>query len=100
MQTVCRLNCLWLIVPFPHQTFIKTELGVSHTTVVDWSSFCREVCVYWLEKCSQVLDCHGVVVEIDEAKFGKRKFNTGRVTDGTWVFIYYVCHHIVPTYSH
>jgi len=25
-------------------------------------------------------------VEIDEAKFGRRKFNTGRLIDGTWVF--------------
>jgi len=86
METICKLNCLWLIVPFPRQNFIKTELGLSNATVVDWSSFCREVCVYWLEKCSQVLGGHGVVVEIDEAKFGKRKFNTGRLIDGTWVF--------------
>ena len=27
----------------------------------------------------------GAVVEIDEAKFGKRKFNTGRLVDGVWV---------------
>jgi len=54
--------------------------------VVDWSLFCREICVYWLEKCSEVLGGPGVVVEIDEAKFGKRKFNTGRLIDGTWVF--------------
>jgi len=28
----------------------------------------------------------GVVAEIDEAKFGKRKFNTGHLIDGKWVF--------------
>jgi len=37
-------------------------------------------------KCSQVLGGPGVVVEVDEAKFGKRKFNTGRLVDGTWIF--------------
>ena len=63
-----------------------TELGVSTKTVVDWSSFCREVCMFWVEKCSQVLGGPGVVVEVDESKFGKRKFNTGRLVDGTWVF--------------
>ena len=86
METVCKFNCLWLILPHSRQNLIETELRVSKHTVVDWSSFCREVCVYWLEKCSQVLGGSGVVVEIDEAKFGRRKFNTGRIIDGTWVF--------------
>ncbi|KAI5693518.1 hypothetical protein M8J75_000560 [Diaphorina citri] len=28
----------------------------------------------------------GKVVEIDEAKFGRRKYNRGRVIDGKWLF--------------
>jgi len=86
METVCKFNCLWLISPYPRENFIRSELGISIRTVVDWSSFCREVCVYWLEKCSEVLGGPGVVVEIDEAKFGKRKYNRGRIIDGMWVF--------------
>jgi len=88
-EIVCKFNCLWLILPFPRSNLIIMELGLSDHTVVDWSSFCREVCVYWLEKCSAVLGGPGVVVEIDEAKFGKHKFNTGRLIDGTWVFLWF-----------
>ena len=28
----------------------------------------------------------GVIVEIDEAKFGKRKYNRGRIVTDAWVF--------------
>ena len=28
----------------------------------------------------------GKIVEIDEAKFGRRKYNRGRVIEGQWVF--------------
>jgi len=80
------MNCLWLIWPFPRQFYISKEIGVSVHTVVDWSSFCREVCIFWLCKQSTVLGGAGVVVEIDEAKFGKRKYNRGRWLDGQWVF--------------
>jgi len=38
------------------------------------------------EKCSEFLGGPGVVVEIDEAKFSRCKFNTGWLIDGTWVF--------------
>lgn len=33
-----------------------------------------------------MLGGEGKVVEIDEAKFGQRKYNKGRAVDGQWVF--------------
>jgi len=82
VSQVCQFTCLWLNLPYPRQFMISREIAVSAHTVVDWSSFCREVCIFWLQKHCTVLGGPGVVVEIDEAKFGKRKYNRGRWLDG------------------
>ena len=41
-----------------------------------------------LFQTNEVLGGEGKVVEVDESKFGKRKYNTnrGRMVDGCWVF--------------
>ena len=41
-----------------------------------------EVCIFWLEKRSEVLGGPNVVVEIDEAKIGHRKYNRGLMKFG------------------
>lgn len=67
--------------------FVLTDLRIAKQTFTDWSSFCREVCVdYTFKKSVTKLGGVGKIVEIDEAKFGKRKYNKGRVIKGTWVF--------------
>ena len=67
--------------------FIKYELQIgSDNTVVDWKNFCREVCVEYLFRSSEKIGGPGKIVEIDESKFGKRKYNRGRRVDGVWVF--------------
>jgi len=55
-------------------------------TVVDFYNFCREVCVVILEEQSEPIGGPGCIVEIDESKFGKRKFNRGKRVDGICVF--------------
>jgi hypothetical protein len=54
------------------QEFVKHELSISNQTIVDWYNYCHEVCVSILEKASELIGGQGVVVEIDESKFGKR----------------------------
>ena len=69
------------------EQFVKRELSIaSNSTIVDWYNFAREVCVTILEKDSQPIGGPGKVVEIDESKFGKRKYHRGRRVDGVWVF--------------
>ncbi|KZR97001.1 Uncharacterized protein APZ42_008350, partial [Daphnia magna] len=31
------------------------------------------------------IGCFGITVEIDESKFGKRKYNRGKRVEGVWV---------------
>jgi hypothetical protein len=54
--------------------------------VTDWSQFCREVILDYIERTSEKIGGKGKVVEIDESKFGKRKYNRGHHVEGQWVF--------------
>lgn len=68
------------------QMQIKHELGLSSSTAVDWDSFCREICEIFLLENSEMVGGEGIVVQIDESKFGKRKYHRGHRVDGQWVF--------------
>ena len=84
LETIVLLTYFW--VYRTEKEFVKHELGISRTTFVDWYHFSREVCISILEKFSQRIGGPGKVVEIDESKFGKRKYHKGRRVDGVWVF--------------
>ncbi|XP_042880721.1 uncharacterized protein LOC122258689 [Penaeus japonicus] len=65
---------------------MRHELRLGLATITDWSSFCREVMVHWALEQQGVIGGPENIVEIDESKFGRRKYNVGRVIDGQWVF--------------
>ena len=52
---------------------IQREYGYSSKTLVDWASFCREVAIDLMLERSEPIGGSGVIVEIDESKFGKSK---------------------------
>jgi len=81
---ICKLIYFWEH-KYPQHIVIH-ELQISHTTIVDFYNFCREVCSVVLERDSEPIGRPGKVVEIDESKFGNRKYNRGKRVDGCWVF--------------
>ncbi|KAI6647453.1 hypothetical protein LOD99_12449 [Oopsacas minuta] len=66
--------------------FLEKQLDWSPNTVVDWKNFMRDVCIEYLIVNSEPIGGHGTIVEINESKFGKRKYNRGRPLTGQWVF--------------
>lgn len=79
--------CLFVLYsmwrPHPRQALFQQDMGPSAHTVVDWSSFCREVCVFLISDSGRPIGGPGCVVEIGEAKVGKRKYNRGRYGRGS-----------------
>ncbi len=62
------------------------ETSHSSNSIMDWYNFHRDVCMQFFIDHPVQIGERGKVVEIDESKFGKRKFNRGRRVDGHWVF--------------
>ena len=57
------------------QLQLTHETGISGRTAVDWYQFSREVTTEILLNRSEKLGGEGKIVEIDESKFGKRKYH-------------------------
>lgn len=68
------------------QSQITHELGLARGTGVDWDSFCREVCEITMFDSNEKIGGEGKIVQIDESKFGKRKYHRGHHVEGQWVF--------------
>lgn len=78
---------LYIINNHPHHDFLLNEFDMSSETVCDWSSYIREALEHWaISNSVPKIGGPGTVVEVDEAKFGHRKYNRGRIVDGQWLF--------------
>ena len=84
LETVVELTYLW------SQGFtlneILHELKLSKRTAIEWSAFFRETCFTTMMEYSEPIGGDGIEVEIDESKFGKRKYHKGHRVEGQWVF--------------
>jgi hypothetical protein len=66
-------------------SLIKGEHN-SPTTLSEWGQFCRQTMLVYIEGCSEKIAGPNKTVEIDESKFGRRKYHRGHPVKGQWVF--------------
>jgi transposase-like protein len=64
---------------------IITLTGHGSDTVVSFVGHYRQLVASALDADDTVIGGPGVIVEIDESKFGKRKYNRGHRVEGVWV---------------
>jgi hypothetical protein len=67
---------------------IRTKLGWTADNVRQWALYMREVCMLSVQaaQAEKKIGGPGIEVQIDESKFGKRKYHRGHHVEGTWVF--------------
>ena len=85
MKTMIQVAYCWVHEYSQDVVRFECNIGSKHTSA-DFYSYCRQVCYEILESTGDMLGGEGTIVEVDEAKFGKRKFHRGRRVDGVWVF--------------
>ncbi|KAF8778940.1 putative transposase-like protein like [Argiope bruennichi] len=65
---------------------IKEQYFFGNSTLSDWRQFINERILEYVEENSEKIGGVGKIVEVDESKFGKRKYNRGHRVEGQWVF--------------
>ncbi|KYN14575.1 hypothetical protein ALC57_13209, partial [Trachymyrmex cornetzi] len=75
---ICRFIAYFVMIRVPRHQFIMSELQLNNNTVKGHD-------LDRILKRQKPIGGNGKIVEIDEAKIGKRKYNTGRIIRGQWI---------------
>ena len=68
---------------FDKSRFVTTSLfNIVSNTAVDWDSFCHETCEVTLSEPEEKIGGPSKIVQINERKFGKRKYDRGHCVEG------------------
>ena len=65
-------------------TAIMRQTGHDSKTITTYLRFCRELVAAHVSQ-GEVIGGPGIVVEVDESKFGRRKYHRGHRVEGVWV---------------
>ncbi|XP_069670541.1 uncharacterized protein [Periplaneta americana] len=82
LQSIMCLTFMW--VWRQRMDYVRAEVDVSATTIVDWFSFCREVCGKFVDR-KRKIGGPGKVVQVDVSSFGSVKYDKGKPVKN-WVF--------------
>lgn len=80
---IMRLAHLWL--SGATTTTARLQSGLDNETISNYYSHFRQLVGSSITEQDTVIGGPGVVIEIDETKLGKRKYNRGHRVDGVWV---------------
>ena len=73
IEKILRILHLWSSKTPVGKMMVEAE--ISNKTAIDWYNFARDVCAQYFIDHPAVIGGPGVEVEIDESKFGRRKYN-------------------------
>lgn len=67
---------------------IARDFSYSPSTIVDWSRYCRDIALWYIETIYENVPIGGLgcKVEIDETLLVRRKYNRGRLLSQEWLF--------------
>lgn len=84
VRKVLQVGYLWLL-KCPSGG-IAAYTGLHKQTVADLLLYYRQLAAASLDDEDTAIGGEGVIVELDESKFGKRKYHRGHRVEGVWVF--------------